>query len=171
MKDVLFHPAPDDGQWFRIQVSHPDGPVDEWPRGQNYLTQATRDAAAFQAYLVIASKSYYAGVRGADISVFSWEHGDAEGDYLRDQNGWYLSHDGASGCLCLRPKAQAAGWRLLRHDGDWYLRAAAAERSYVSWLPDQDWDGAVTTLFVSVQEGLDNALLITLEQVQSPKLA
>jgi len=163
MADLAAQPSPDDGLWFHIKVTRPAGPGKGWPSGTTYMTQAIHDALAYQSYMIVADKAY-----SSSLSAFTWESGGPRGNYLRDQNGWYLGYDTTSRCLCARSKGLSSFWEVQERDGARYLRDITADSRYLSWLPNQKWPLAAQTLFISEEDGMDNALVVAIEMAPAP---
>lgn len=158
-------PSPENSQWFHIRVQHPGGQPKGWPSGETYMSQAVNDAMAYKSYMIVASKGY------GPISSFTWESGGPRGNYLRDQDGWYLGYDGSSKCLCQRSKGLSSFWEIQESNGVHYLRDITSDSRYMSWKPDQDWPLASTTLFISEEDGPQYALTVSVEPAAAPVLA
>lgn len=165
MSDATAQSSSLDGQWFHIRVKRPGGPGKGWPGGETYMSQAVNDALAYKSYMIVAAKDY------GPISTFTWESGGPRGNYLRDQDGWYLGYDGPSRCLCQRSKGLSSFWEIQERDGVHYLRDVSEGSRYLSWLPDQHWPLANTTLFVSEEAGPEHALTVAVEPAAAPKSA
>jgi len=162
MSEPTAQAASEDGVWFHIRIKRPAGPGKGWPGGDTYMTQAVNDALAYKSYMVVAGKTY------ARLTAFTWESGGPRGNYLRDQDGWYLGYDGPSRCLCQRSKGLSSFWEIDERDGVQYLRDVSQGSRYLSWMPGQHWPLADTTLFLSEEDGPANALVVAIEPVAAP---